>query len=92
MTMLPVAGQVRRKTWRYLLPPTSDDDPVWRRRVDEYWHRFERLYGVVLHRDAIIMRIGFEDNTVSSWAMVARVLPGERVIGHTPEGVQPAGR
>lgn len=80
------AGQTRRIEWRYLIEPSGDDDPVWRNRVKDYWARFERLYGAVLYRDAIVVRVDRQRGVVSTWAAIKAVLPGERRKGYKPPG------
>lgn len=79
-------GQPRTKAWRYLIEPSGDDDPTWRDRVKAYWTMFERLYGVVLHRDAVVVRVDRNSGTVTTWAAIKTILPGERRKNYTPPG------
>lgn len=79
-------GQVRSRRWRYVLPPTSDHDPVWVGRIRDYWRLVERLYGVVVDKGTLLMHIDEAERTVTSWVRIDRVLPGERVVGYDPPG------
>lgn len=70
-------GELRIKSWRYLIAPTSSDDPVWMRRVGDYWALQEETYGLRFH-EHIDVFIDFEHGLVTSGARVMRVLPGRR--------------
>lgn len=77
-------GQVRTKCWRYVLPPTGDNDPVWVGRIKDYWTLFERLYGAVVDKGTLLMHIDEDNRTVSTWVRIDRVLPGERKANYDP--------
>jgi hypothetical protein len=77
-------GQVRTKRWRYVLPPSGDNDPVWVKRIKDYWTLFERLYGAVVDKGTLLMHIDEENWTVSTWVRIDRVLPGKRVVNYDP--------
>lgn len=73
-------GEVRHKVWRWLLEPTSSDDPVWTERARAYWELQQETYG--LRFDAISVLIDFDERRVITAARVSEVLPGERVSGY----------
>lgn len=74
----PIAvGQLRSMAWSAILPPVvSQDDPTWSARCKDYWERQERLYGVRL--SDFMMILDADEGTVSTFATVLDVLPGER--------------
>ena len=74
----PIAkGQLRSMSWRAILPPVvSQDDPTWAARCKGYWERQERLYGIRL--SDFMMILDADEGTVSTFATVLDVLPGER--------------
>lgn len=77
----PVVGDLRVKSWRYLVAPTSGDDPVWAQRVADYWRLQEDTYG--LRFDGHIdMFIDFELGAVTSAARIVAILPGQRVADY----------
>lgn len=73
----PTVGELRMKSWRYLVAPASADDPVWVQRVGDFWALQEETYGLRFH-EHIDVFIDFEHGLVTSGARVARILPGRR--------------
>lgn len=69
-------GDLRVRSWRYLLPPVSTDDPAWAKRCKDYWALQEQTYGLK-HSD-FAMFIDWEEMIVTTASVVVEVLPGRR--------------
>lgn len=72
----PEVGELRMRSWRWIVPPTHDTDRVWAKRCKDYWDRQERIYGMRL--SDFTMLIDWEGGFVSTYAVVLTVMPGER--------------
>ena len=70
-------GELRVRSWRYLIPPASSDDPMWLKRCHDYWLLQQETYGLRVSDHA--MMIDFELQIVTTAAVVLDVLPGRRV-------------
>jgi len=69
-------GQLRSKTVATLVPPTGDDDPLWRERFREYWELQEKVYGLRMSDFTYV----YDDDIqmVTSFSTVLEVLSGTR--------------
>lgn len=70
--------QLRMQSYRYLVEPVDEQDPVWVKRFQTYWTRQERIYGMRL--TPFTMMIDREEHIISSYAAVQSVMPGERTL------------
>lgn len=75
-----VIGKLRHKAWSWLIPPTSDVDPVWTKRCQDYWELQQETYGLVFSNFTMVM--DWEEQVVITYAVVLDVLPGERRIDY----------
>lgn len=80
MTKPPVIGTLRAHSWRYLMPPISDDDPAWIERCKAYWALQEQTYG--LRFSNFTMRVGWEEMLVYTHAAILDIMPGRRVADY----------
>lgn len=71
-------GELRSRTWRCLIPAEGDDDPLWAERAKDYWQLQERTYGVKFF-DRIANAYDPDLMTMTTFATVERVLPGQRI-------------
>ena len=77
MRQPPEIGAIRIKHWRYVVAPDGPEDPVWAKRVGDYWRLQEETYGLRFD-DRIDMFIDFQLGLVSSAARIVDILPGQR--------------
>jgi len=77
----PKVGELRVRSWRYLIPPASSDDPMWLDRCKQYWLLQQETYGIAVSDHA--MMIDFDEQIVTTAAVIMRVLPGRRVRDYT---------
>lgn len=80
----PKVGELRVRSWQCLIPPSSDADPTWARRCQNYWHLQERLYGLKMSDFTMVYGVVDGRGVVTTASTVVAVLPGRRVRGHTP--------
>lgn len=73
-------GKLRHKAWSWLIPPTSDADPVWAKRCQDYWELQQETYGLVFSNFTMVM--DWEEQVVITYAVVLDVLPGERRVDY----------
>ncbi len=72
-----IVGRVRHKMWRYLIPPTGEDDPHWAENCRKYWELQERTYGLKMSNFTIAIDWG--EGVVITYALIERVLEGRRL-------------
>jgi hypothetical protein len=75
-----VIGRVHHKAWRWLIPPTDEDDPVWAARAKDYWELQQETFGVKF--SDFTLAIDWDEGVVISFAMLLDILPGERRVGY----------
>lgn len=73
-------GEVRHKAWSWLVPPTSEIDPVWAARAKDYWELQQETYGLAFSDFTMVM--DWENHVVITFAIVLDVLPGERRVDY----------
>lgn len=73
-------GEVRHKAWQWLIPPTSEIDPVWAQRCKDYWELQQETYGLAFSDFTMVM--DWESHVVITFAIVLDVLPGERRVDY----------
>lgn len=78
-------GQIRHKTWSWLLTPDGDYDPAWVKRSKDYWELQQETYGLKFSDFTLV--VDYPTRTVTTWAVLLDVLPGERQIDFTPRRV-----
>jgi hypothetical protein len=83
-----VVGQMRTRTWRAAIVPSSEADPLWFQRCGDYWALQERLYGVRLSPFKMLIDKVAGDNDqsgvyVTSAVVVEAILPGERTSDYS---------
>lgn len=69
-------GQLRSKSYQYLIEPQGNADPLWADRFRRYWTLQEKRFGLDFDTFAIVVHR--EDRVVTSVARVRRLLPGIR--------------
>lgn len=70
-------GQLRLKTWAYVIPPRSASDPEWLTRAVDFWRLQAETFGLKFEPDVQVM-VDFQHGCVTTAAHVAEVLPGRR--------------
>lgn len=70
-------GQLRLKTWAYIVAPRGANDPEWLRRVTEFWQLQAETFGLRFEDDVKIM-VDYQHGCITTAAHVAEVLPGRR--------------
>ena len=81
MKYKPVVGDLRVKSWRFLIPPSGEDDPVWAQRCREYWELQQETFG--LKFSDFTMMIDYDEMIVTTAATILAILPGERRMSYT---------
>lgn len=84
-------GDIRVVERAYLIPPNSSDDPVWVKRMSDYWMLQERTYGLKMTHFTMV--VDPERGTVRSYSGIMAILPGKRLVDYeyddwkrSPEG------
>lgn len=83
----PEVGQLRVKSWSYLIPPIHDADPVWADRCKKYWELQQETYG--LKHTNYVMFIDREQHIVTTASVIAEVLPGRRTRDYIAPRARP---
>mgnify|MGYP006195744651 CR=1 FL=1 len=78
-------GQLRAKSYSYLIEPQGEADPIWFERFKSYWLLHEKVYGVEFY-DRLTMAIDRDLRTITCFAVIKRILPGRRVPVHEYQG------
>lgn len=73
----PEPRQLRAKTWRYLIEPVHEQDPLWIKRAKDYWELQEKIYG--LEMSDFTLAIDRELQVVTTFSAILRVKLGKRV-------------
>ena len=73
----PEARQLRAKSWRYMIEPIHEQDPLWVKRAREYWELQEKVYGIEM--SDFTLAIDRELNVITTFSVIKRVKPGKRV-------------
>lgn len=70
-------GQVREKSYRFLVQPEPGGGEMWARRFQRYWERQEKRFGIEF-RPAMVIGVDRTNMVITCQVMVSRVLPGIR--------------
>lgn len=73
----PEPRQLRSKTWRYLIEPIGDHDPMLAAQAKNYWELQEKIYG--LEMSDFTISVDRELRTFTTFSVIKRVKPGKRV-------------
>ncbi len=70
-------GQLRLKSWPYLVAPTGPTDPEWLKRATEFWKLQGETFGLRFEDHCHIM-VDYASGVVTTAVHVVEVLPGRR--------------
>ena len=73
----PEPNQLRARSWRYLIEPINEQDPLWVKRAKDYWELQEQVYG--LDMSDFTITVDRELQVVTTFSAILRVKPGKRV-------------
>lgn len=73
-------GQLRTRTWRMpVMDPNAHLNPIWMKRVHEYWERQERKFGFVASEPGVMVDDMPDIGPVlTTTVTVLAVMPGDR--------------
>lgn len=71
-------GQIREKSYRFLVPPEQGGGDMWMTRFQRYWERQERRFGIEFH-PSMVIGVDRTNNVITCQVMVQRIRPGKRV-------------
>ena len=72
-------GQLRLKTWAFVVPPRGPLDPEWQRRAKEFWELQAETFGLKFADDQMHVMVDYQSGCVTTAVHVEEVLPGRRV-------------
>lgn len=70
-------GQLRMKTWAYVIPPRGPTDPEWMKRATDFWKLQAETFGLRFEDHCHIM-VDYASGCVTTAVHVVEVLPGRR--------------
>ncbi len=77
----PFVGQLRLKTWAYVIAPKGANDPEWIKRAADYWQLQSETYGLRFD-DRVDIMVDYGSGCVTTAVHVAEVLPGRRLTNY----------
>ncbi len=75
-------GQLRMKSWRYLVAPNSAADPEWITKAGQIWMLQAETFGLKFEDD-MKLAVDYGNGIITTFIHVAEVLPGRREVDFT---------
>ena len=70
-------GELRLKTWGYVVAPSGPGDPAWVKRAVDVWQLQAETFGLRFEPDVQIL-VDYQSGCVTTAVHVAEILPGRR--------------